>query len=130
MNLLDNYLVNKTMSVLGWLWDEIGFIVLLAIIGGLSYKAGTRTKTTIVTEVHEVVKEVEVRVKTIPGEFTYCDEKSCIWATPDGLRIRNYTDKSLFCKSLPITENLGVRAENDWWAIGRPGPFLTCNPKE
>lgn len=124
----------KSIKLLNWLSDQVGFLILLAAIAGLSYKAGTQTKVTV--EIREVIKEVEVRVKTIPLDFAYCDEKSCIWATPDGLRIRNYTNKSLNCKLLPVNEQAGVRGVQekessvDWWAIGRPGPFLTCNPEK
>jgi hypothetical protein len=107
---------------------EKWFLVLTCIGAFATALTGLLEKwKTIPTRIETRTETRTVRVEVTPKERMYCESRFCVYATPDGLRIENYTDKALFCKTMPaLKEKAGAAANNGWWAIGRPGPFLTC----
>lgn len=83
----------------------------------------------IPVRVQTVEREVVRVVPATIADYRYCEAKFCVYATPDGLRVENYTSHTLDCS--PVEWNLkeagaGPGPDSAWWAIGRPGPFMKC----
>lgn len=115
-------------SFFGYLEDQFVGIIFGAILGTLATICSARICSARIAPAPAKI------IYATPSEREFCDSQTCIYATPDGLRVENYTDQGLHCEPLPTVGKGGVRASTpeiiySWWAIGREGPFMKCSPR-